>query len=124
MPMYGRSFTLADANQNGLNSAAWGGKAGDLTASWGFLSYYEVIEPLHSPLLNHCSFQICDRIENHNWNVVRDPQGRMGPYAYNGNQWVGFDDSAMIERKSNYIGSEGLGGAMIWALDLDDFNNV
>ena len=45
----------------------------------------------------------------------------MGPYAYKGNQWVSFDDVAMIKYKSEYIKNLDLGGAMIWALDLDDF---
>ena len=47
----------------------------------------------------------------------------MGPYAYKGNQWVGFDDIDTIRYKSNYVKEMGLGGAMIWALDLDDFKN-
>ena len=43
--------------------------------------------------------QICDRIKNHGWTVVKDPEGRMGPYAYKGNQWVGYDDIDMIRYK-------------------------
>lgn len=45
----------------------------------------------------------------------------MGPYARRGNQWVSFDDQAMIRHKSQYVYYNNLGGAMIWALDLDDF---
>jgi len=48
----------------------------------------------------------------------------MGPYAYSGDQWVSFDDAAMIRYKSNYIRRMGLGGGMIWALDLDDFRDI
>ncbi len=55
--------------------------------------------------------------------MVYDPKGTMGPYAYKGEQWVSFDDAQMIEFKSKYVTKMGLGGAMIWALDLDDFNN-
>ena len=47
----------------------------------------------------------------------------MGPYAYKDKQWVGFDDVDTIRMKSEYIRSMGLGGGMVWALDLDDFNN-
>ena len=36
---------------------------------------------------------------------------------------VGYDDVAMIRYKSEYIRKMGLGGGMVWALDLDDFKN-
>ena len=48
----------------------------------------------------------------------------MGPYAHKGNQWVGFDDVDTIKQKSEYVRDHGFGGGMIWALDLDDFNNM
>lgn len=47
----------------------------------------------------------------------------MGPYAYKDRQWVGFDDVDTIRRKSEFVREKGLGGGMVWALDLDDFNN-
>ena len=52
---------------------------------------------------------------------MRDDEHRMGPYAYKGNEWVSFDDIDTIHQKTEYIKSLKLGGAMIWALDLDDF---
>jgi chitinase len=52
---------------------------------------------------------------------VQDPEGRMGPYAYKGNQWVSFDDAETLRRKSQLVRSMNLGGGMVWALDLDDF---
>lgn len=55
--------------------------------------------------------------------MVQDPEGRMGPYAYKGNQWVSFDDQDMLRRKSHFIRNLNLGGGMVWALDLDDFRN-
>uniref|UniRef100_A0A1A9WKD4 chitinase n=1 Tax=Glossina brevipalpis TaxID=37001 RepID=A0A1A9WKD4_9MUSC len=109
MPMYGQSFTLAQASEHGLNAPSYGGgEAGEATRARGFLSYYE----------------ICTYIQKRGWNVVRDPRGRMGPYAFLRDQWVSFDDAPMIQHKSEYIKAMGLGGAMIWALDLDDFKNV
>ena len=54
--------------------------------------------------------------------MVRDEENRMGPYAYSGDEWVSFDDIDTIQQKTEYLKSMGLGGAMIWALDLDDFN--
>jgi chitinase len=57
------------------------------------------------------------------WTVVQDSEGAMGPYAYKGNQWTSFDDVAIIRQKSELVKSMKIGGAMIWALDLDDFSN-
>ena len=43
MPMYGQSFSLADASENGLNAKTYGpGQAGEFTRAGGFLAYYEV----------------------------------------------------------------------------------
>lgn len=126
--MYGQSFSLAEGKRHGLNSPTYGGKiyntvvqhcccfpyllfllvtfkggeAGEATRARGFLAYYE----------------ICERIQKENWNVVRDKKGRIGPYAYKKDQWVSFDDALMIRHKSEFAKAMNLGGAMIWALDL------
>ncbi|KAI8435064.1 hypothetical protein MSG28_003474 [Choristoneura fumiferana] len=119
IPMYGQTFTLGTrwdthpdlldkGDSMGLNiPAISGGEPGEYTRAKGFLAYYE----------------ICDRIRNKGWNVVKDPYGRMGPYAYKGNQWVSFDDVEIVRKKTEFIKSLNLGGGMIWALDLDDFRN-
>lgn len=31
--------------------------------------------------------------------MVQDEENRMGPYAYKENQWVSYDDKAMIKYK-------------------------
>ncbi len=31
--------------------------------------------------------------------MVKDPEGRMGPYAYKDRQWVSYDDVETIRRK-------------------------
>ena len=56
--------------------------------------------------------------------MVQDREGAMGPYAYKSNQWVSYDDVDTIRRKSQLVRTMQLGGAMIWALDLDDFRGV
>merc|ERR1712203_939411 len=77
------------------------------TRAGGFLAYYE----------------ICHKVQSGGWDVVQDEQGRLGPTAQAGNQWVGYDDITMIRKKSQFIKDHGFGGGMIWALDLDDFSN-
>jgi len=43
MPMYGQSFQLSEAKNNGLNAKSYGGgDAGQFTRAKGFLAYYEV----------------------------------------------------------------------------------
>lgn len=106
MPLYGQSFSLADTNSRSLNDKSIGpGRAGTYTRAGGFLAYYE----------------ICEQISNGGWTVIRDPEGRIGPYAYSGNQWVSYDDVNDIRRKSQFVRKMRLGGGMVWALDLDDF---
>lgn len=104
--MYGQSFGLTDANNHGLNAKAYGpGQAGPYTRQAGFLAYYE----------------ICKKINDGGWTVVRDPEGRMGPYTYKGTEWVSYDDVDDVRRKAQFMKELNLGGGMIWALDLDDF---
>ena len=43
--------------------------------------------------------EICVNIASLGWTKVSDPSGNMGPYAYKGNQWVGYDDVDMVTRK-------------------------
>ena len=61
-----------------------------------------------------------NKIENifipQDWTVVRDPQKRMGPYAYKNSEWVSFDDIDTIGQKIQILKDYKLGGAMIWAL--------
>lgn len=49
-----------------------------------------------------------------------------GPYAHSAasKQWVGYDDVEAVARKADYIQERGYGGAAVWTLDLDDFNNL
>lgn len=48
-------------------------------------------------------FQICERVQHEGWTVVQDEEGRMGPFAYKENQWVSYDDKAMIKYKVSSI---------------------
>ena len=110
LPLYGQSFTLTDSTLNGLNAPSSGaGSAGPLTRQAGFLAFYEICKQIR---------------DDGNWTIVRNAKRNLGPYAYKGNQWVSYDDDAMISKKSKLVKALGLGGAMIWSLDLDDFRNT
>lgn len=105
---YGHSFQLANADQHGFNASTKGpGEAGRLTKTPGTLSYYE----------------ICDNTKRNGWTVVRDLENNIGPYAFDKNQWVSFNDVENVRTKGKYIHKMNLGGGMLWTLDYDDFTN-
>ncbi len=56
-----------------------------------------------------------------NWTRVWEPTQKV-PYAYHGNQWVGYDDPESINIKTRYVVEKNLGGLMVWSLDTDDFH--
>ncbi|XP_063111707.1 oviduct-specific glycoprotein [Cavia porcellus] len=102
LPTYGRTFRLVSASKNGLQAAAMGpASPGKYTKQAGFLAYYEV-----------CSF--VQRARKHwiDYQYV--------PYAYKGNEWVGYDDATSFSYKAMFVKREHFGGAMVWTLDMDD----
>ena len=108
LPLYGQTFTLPDTVHTGLSSPSLGrGQQGQFTRADGFLAYYE----------------ICHKVREEGWTVGPASHSH-GPYAFSGDQWVGFDDVSMVQRKAEYIKENQLGGAMVWALDLDDFSDL
>lgn len=49
MPLYGQSFSLADAGHRELNAKTYGpGEAGEFTRAGGFLAFYEVKDQLNN----------------------------------------------------------------------------
>lgn len=47
-----------------------------------------------------------------------------GPYAYKGDQWISFDNTNSVQSKAEWIRKEGYGGAAVWSIDMDDYNNL
>ena len=92
---YGRSFRITNGNNPG-DSAAGGASAGVYTRESGFLAYYE----------------ICQKISQ-GWTKKWDNEAKV-PYAYSGNEWVGYDDVQSLKEKVDYLKIKGLGGAMFW----------
>ncbi|CAG2161542.1 unnamed protein product, partial [Oppiella nova] len=114
VPFYGRTYTLGSKDNHGLRAPIkrWdanngGGEPGIYTNASGFLAYYE----------------ICVETNSGNWTKEFDAIGKC-PFAYWDNQWVGYEDENSIGIKMDFIRSEGYGGGMIWAIDLDDFTGV
>lgn len=106
LAFYGRSFTLANPAENGVGAPIAGaGAPGPLTESSGTLTYLEICSDLKA-----------------GWTSVWDSQAET-PYAYGGNQWVGYDNVQSITDKCNFAKSMNLGGVMIWSIESDDAHN-
>ncbi|XP_078035249.1 chitotriosidase-1 isoform X3 [Augochlora pura] len=108
IPSYGRTFTLANPNNNDIGAPTYGpGTAGPYTREAGMLGYNE----------------ICESLRQGGWDVRRETQQRV-PYAVKGNQWVGYDDIKSVREKCEYINHLGLAGAMMWSVETDDFRGT
>lgn len=46
------------------------------------------------------------------------------PYAYKGNQWVGYDNVKSVQLKVEFAKNYNLGGVMIWSVETDDFRGT
>ncbi|KAL4236351.1 Oviduct-specific glycoprotein [Mactra antiquata] len=104
---YGRHFKLTDPFNHGMNAPTSGpGTQGPFTAEQGFLAYYEVCQMLATGGTSY-------------WHPEH-----MVPYLVKGDQWVGYDDEESFTVKLLYIKENNYGGAMIWNIDLDDFNSI
>ncbi|XP_052036875.1 chitinase-like protein 3 [Apodemus sylvaticus] len=106
-PTYGQTFTLRDPTDNGigvLTSSA--GPAGRYTKEAGIWAYYEI-----------CSFLKEGATEK--WNANQEV-----PYAFKNLDWVGYDNVQSFKKKAQWLKENNFGGAMVWALDMDDFTGT
>ncbi|XP_033754673.1 uncharacterized protein LOC117337653 [Pecten maximus] len=104
---YGRGFTLKDEADHCMGAPVSGpSPAGTYTREAGYLSYYEICTMMAS-----------------GGNTYRDSQ-HLVPVYVNGKTWIGYDDEKSLSLKVAWLVQEGYGGAMVWALPLDDFNRV
>ncbi|CAO2599628.1 Acidic mammalian chitinase [Lemmus lemmus] len=99
-PAYGHTFILSDSSKTGIGAPSnRGGHPGPYTKKTGLWAYYEV---------SSGATQV--------WNAAQQV-----PYAYHGNEWVGYDNIKSFHIKAQWLKNNSFGGAMIWAIDMDDF---
>uniref|UniRef100_A0A8D0B099 chitinase n=1 Tax=Salvator merianae TaxID=96440 RepID=A0A8D0B099_SALMN len=104
-PTYGRTFRLTTSDTSVGAPASGAGSAGPYTREAGFWAYYEI-----------CTFLPEATV------VWIDDQ--KVPYAVKGNEWVGFDNQTSYDFKVEFLKANNFGGAMVWAIDLDDFSGT
>ncbi|XP_073907121.1 acidic mammalian chitinase [Castor canadensis] len=106
-PTYGHNFILRNPSNTGIGAPTSGpGHAGPYTREPGFWAYYE----------------ICTFLKNGATQAWDDPQDV--PYAYKGDEWVGYDNVNSFNIKASWLMQNKFGGAMVWAIDLDDFTGT
>ncbi|XP_071750680.2 acidic mammalian chitinase-like [Centroberyx gerrardi] len=103
-PTYGNTFTLRNPANHGIGAPIAGaGTPGKYTQEAGELAYFEI-----------CGFLKDGATEV--WNQAQDV-----PYAYKGNQWVGYDNMKSFQIKVDWLKKSNFGGAMVWTIDMDDY---
>lgn len=104
---YGRSFQLADSSCSQPGCLFKGGASpGICTDKSGTLSYREIM----------------DIIDKYSLTPYYDKKNAVKYITWNSDQWVSFDDQETFQQKIKFANNIGLGGLLIWAVDLDTPN--
>lgn len=93
-------FRLINEVNHGFNSPASGFGFGNN----GFITFTEA----------------CEFFSHKKATVIFDHNSRT-PYAYHEKDWISFDNENSLAYKTEFATSLGLGGAMIFSLNTDDF---
>ncbi|XP_053686883.1 chitinase-3-like protein 1 [Sabethes cyaneus] len=108
IPLYGRSFTLANPAVTDIGAAVTGpGMAGQYSREPGVLGYNE----------------FCELRQQEQWKIWFSDE-QQAYYATKGNQWLGFEDKNSLALKMKFLLDLDLGGAMVWSLESDDFHGL
>ncbi|HWZ87785.1 MAG TPA: glycoside hydrolase family 18 protein [Polyangiaceae bacterium] len=104
---YARSFAGVGSADYGVSSTA-AGFGGRCTGDPGVLGYFEL-----EPILQSGDYQV-------HWH-----DKTATPFAYNPSSrtFISYDDPKSVALKATFANEHHLGGAMFWALDLDDFKH-
>ncbi|XP_078500828.1 chitotriosidase-1-like [Lissotriton helveticus] len=105
VPFYGQTFKLSSSD-TGVGAPISGhGAVSPYITEGSMWPYYEI-----------CKFR------NEATTVWIEEQ--KVPYSFKGAEWVGYDNTESIKLKVEYLKAKGFGGAMVWALDMDDFTGT
>lgn len=85
-----------------------------------FICLYEISETF---LIVYLMMQICEKQKTHHWLNQWDKQQKV-PYTQSGNQWITYDNEESVGLKTKIAHDLGLGGAMVWSIETDDFRGL
>ncbi|KAF9249765.1 CAZyme family GH18 [Penicillium roqueforti] len=109
---YGRSFTLADKSCTKPGCPFKGASSpGPCSDTGGILAYYEIQAILDGTSSSSKRSTITP---------IHDKNDAVNYFTFDDDQWVSYDDETTFAQKVTWANEVGLGGAMIWASDLDD----
>ena len=110
VPLYGRSFLLANPAKNRMGDPAKSTSfAGPFTREQGFLGYNEICKELTAP--------------GSNWTIVWE-KCHQAPYMFRGDRWVSYDNERSVRLKADLAFEKKLGGVMVWSIETDDFTGA
>jgi len=99
---FGNSYTLTNPKNHGINASV----------------------TLDGPFTDALPFNlICEPLKQPNWTIVFD-QTSQTKYAYRNSQWISYEDPDSFGVKAKYAKDLGLGGVILWTVDMDDFNKT
>ena len=101
---YGRSFQLSDPSCSQPGCLFRGGASpGPCTENSGTVSYNEIMNV----------------VDQYSLSPQYDKENAVKYVTWNSDQWVSYDDQETFQQKIKFANNLGLGGLLIWALDLD-----
>uniref|UniRef100_A0A224XR36 Putative catalytically inactive chitinase-like lectin n=1 Tax=Panstrongylus lignarius TaxID=156445 RepID=A0A224XR36_9HEMI len=107
---FGHSYTMKNVPDDGnyLRVASDNGYLSPWTRDKGIIGYNEICYELST---------------TSGWKEMWDDASST-PYAVNHKKFVSYDNQRSILEKVKLVNSKGLGGAMVWSLDTDDFQGL
>ena len=76
-----------------------------------YLAYYEVQD-------------ILKKHKERDMTVTWDKAAAVKYFSWDNNQWISYDDADTFKQKKDWVNGIGFSGSLIWASDLDDYNNT
>ncbi|KAJ1275891.1 hypothetical protein BS78_05G170700 [Paspalum vaginatum] len=109
VPLFGRSWFLRNKAKNGLGSpAAAAGTKQRKSNQTGIIAYAEIVE---------------EYLNSQSTIATYDNQS-VAEYFYNGDLWVSFDSTQVVQQKLEFAARSQLLGYFLWTIGFDDSNNT